>query len=464
MEIIIALIALAAGLVIGYLFASNKKASLIAKNEMLEQANARQMEEANKRLDDLKQQYAQHLATVDAQYERELDDVKALHLKQMDDLRAHLSEQMDLQRKQNELQMSLMREQMSNTSERILRERSEQLTATNKEQLSAILNPLKSEISLMKETVDKSGREHATSMERLDASIKANMERANELSQRADKLAQALIGDNNKTQGDFGELRLKQILEDMGLEEGTQFEEQSTMKDSNGNTIYEEDGHRLIPDVILHFPDQRDVIIDSKMSLTAYVDYQNAQTDDERQIALKRHIASVRAHANELSKKNYSKYIKEGRGKLDFVLMYVFQESALQLALVNDTTLWKEAYDKGVIISGSQNLYMMLRVLEMTWKQVRQVENQQNIMECANTIIDRVQLFYERFLKVEEQLDKTKKAFEDVKTVTAPSGPSITTVASKLLKFGAKENPKRKQKLPSVDEGEIMIESKPEEQ
>lgn len=463
MEIVIFIVALAVGLVIGYLVANNQKASLKAKNEMLEQSSLRLVAENDKRMAELKEQYKQQLMDLQALHAQQMQAQKEQVAQQMQAQRELAAQQMNQQREQNEQQMNLMREQMKTASEQILRERSEQLSQSNKEQLSAILNPLKSEIVQMKETVDKSGREHATSMERLDASIKANMERANVLSERADKLAQALIGDNNKTQGDFGELRLKQILEDMGLEEGIQFEEQSTMKDVNGNTIYEEEGHRLIPDVILHFPDERDVIIDSKMSLTAYVDYQNAENEEEKQVALKRHIASVRSHVNELAKKNYSKYIKDGRGKLDFVLMYVFQESALQLALANDSTLWKEAYDKGVVISGSQNLYMMLRVLEMTWKQVRQVENQQSIMECANTIIDRVQLFYERFLKVEEQLDKTRKAFEDVKTVTAPSGPSITTVASKLLKYGAKENPKRKQKLPIADENVTMIEVQPKE-
>ena len=283
------------------------------------------------------------------------------------------------------------------------------------------------------------------------------MEKANMLSERADRLANALTG-QNKTQGDFGELRLRQLLEDMGLEEGVQFEEQTTMKDSNGRVIYdEEDGSRMIPDVILHFPDHRDVIIDSKMSFTAYVDYQNAQTDEERKAALDRHVASVRQHVNELSRKNYSKYLKTDSSKLDFVVMYIFQESALQLALASAPTLWKEAYDNGVVISGSQNLYMMLRVLEMTWKQVRQVENQQKIVEAANSVIDRVQLFYERFLKVDEMLERTRAAFNDVKTVTASSGQSITVAAGKLLKYGATENPKRKARLPKEEEDDEKL-------
>jgi len=444
MEYIIAIVCLALGLIIGYLVAHNKSAGLQARLDMLQTENARlvsetQAEEAEneRRQNELRQQYDRQTSDLRSQFERQLSELRSQ------------------QREDMEKQIQLLREQMMTTSEKILKERSEELSVTNQQQLSAILNPLRTEINQMKETVDKSGREHATSMERLDASIKANMEQANALSERADRLANALTGDNNKTQGNFGELRLRQLLESMGLEEGVQFEEQTTMKDANGRVIYdEEDGSRMIPDVILHFPDKRDIIIDSKMSLKAFVDYQNAATDEERRQCLDRHIASVRSHVTELSRKNYTKYQKTDAARLDFVVMYIFQESALQLALANAPTLWKEAYDQGVIISGSQNLYMMLRVLEMTWKQVRQVENQQKILEAANSVIDRVQLFYERFLKVDEMLDKTRSAFDDVKKVTASSGQSITTAASKLLKFGATENPKRKSKI-STEQNQI---------
>lgn len=217
-----------------------------------------------------------------------------------------LAEQKAMYEKQMEQQMTLIKEQINTASEKILKERSEQLSIYNKEQLSAILNPLKDGITQMREVVEKSGKEHAETMVRLDATIKTSIAQSREVGERADKLAEALTG-KNKTQGNFGELRLKQLLEDMGLEEGTQFEEQTTMKDTSGRTIYcEEDGHRMVPDVILHFPDSRDVIIDSKMSLKAFEDYHNAETDTERQDALTRHIASVRQHVTELSQKNYS--------------------------------------------------------------------------------------------------------------------------------------------------------------
>ena len=466
--IIIAVGCLAVGALVGYLFSHGKTASLQAMFDMLSAENERLNNEKNQQKSEFAQQlqaekeeYAQQLQAVKEEFAQQLQAEKEDGDKQLTALKTEYAQQMQTlreeQRKQLEQQVNLLKEQMTTASEKILIQRSEQLSQTNQEQLAAILNPLRTEINQMKETVDKSGREHATSMERLDASIKANMEKANLLSERADKLANALTGEN-KAQGNFGELRLRQLLEDMGLEEGVQFEEQATMKDENGRVIYDaENGSRMIPDVILHFPDKRDVIIDSKMSFTAWVDYQNAETEEQRKVCLDRHIASVRQHVNELSRKNYTKYIKTDSTTVDFVVMYVFQESALQLALANAPTLWKDAYDQGVVISGSQNLYMMLRVLEMTWKQVRQVENQQKIVEAANQVVDRVQMFYERFLKVDEQLEKTRKAFDDVKTVTASSGPSITVAAGKLLKYGATENPKRKVRLPRDSQAEQPV-------
>ncbi|MBO6124376.1 MAG: DNA recombination protein RmuC [Bacteroidaceae bacterium] len=355
-------------------------------------------------------------------------------------------EERQQQEEQMRQQLSLIREQMNSASEKILKERAEQLSAVNKEQLSGILTPLQTHIQQMREAVERSDREHNSTMQRLDATIKTSIEQSRQVGERADKLAQALTGEN-KTQGNFGELRLKQLLEGMGLQEGEQFTLQETIRDKDGNVVYEEEGHRLIPDAILHFPDKRDVIIDSKMSFTAFEDYHNAETEAQRQDALKRHLTSMRNHVNELARKNYSKYIAEGHAKLDFVLMYVFSESALQLALSNDATLWKDAYDRGVIITGSQNLYTMLRVLEMTWKQVRQVENQQKIMECANMIVDRVQLFAERFESVKQQLQKTQDSFDKLESITADSGQSILTPASRLLKMGASQNPKRKKQL-----------------
>ena len=419
------LLGVAVGLIAGYLIGRRMARPLLASLGELRREN----QTLNSERDVLSSQVSQ----LTAMYEQRISDLQAHH------------EQRESQmRRQTEQQMALIKSEMNAVSEKILKERAAELTTTNEQQLATLLAPLRDNIRQMREAVVESDRQQTVTMERLDASIKENLRQAQEVGERADRLAQALTQEN-KTQGNFGELRLKQLLEEMGLEEGLQFEEQVTMRDVDGRAVLDDDeGHRLVPDVILHFPDERDVIIDSKMSFKAFQDYYAARDDDDRQSALRRHVASVRQHVNELSRKNYSRYVRQGRHRLDFVMMYVFSESALQLALSNDPSLWREAYDKGVIIAGSQSLYIMLRVLEMTWRQVRQVENQQEIMKTANTLVERVQVFYERLLKVDEQLHRTEDAFDDLKRSTQQQGLSITTAAQKLLKYGAQENPKRR--------------------
>ena len=306
MEIVYIIIALVVGCLIGYLIAKNKGNEILVSRDV-EKAK---VEGLMLQLDDAKKQQSAQISELKAQYDKQIESIKDQNSIQINELKEQHSMQIEQLKQQHKIQqdqqMALLKEQIKTTSEKILKERSEQLSAQNKEQLSAILNPLKEGISQMKEAVEKSGREHSETMVRLDATIKTSIQQSKEAGERADKLAQALTGEN-KTQGNFGELRLKQLLEDMGLEEGLQFEEQTTMKDSAGRTIYdEEEGKRMIPDVILHFPDERDVIIDSKMSFKAFEDYHNAETDEQRQDALMRHIASVRQHVMELSRKNYN--------------------------------------------------------------------------------------------------------------------------------------------------------------
>lgn len=416
-------------------------ALLSQEKRMVEEGAARESERARRYAEELKVQHATQLEGVRAQHTEQLQKAELQYREALITMHRQHEEQM-------QQQMQLIRAEMNSASEKILKERATQLSATNKEQLATILTPLQTHIQQMREAVERSDREQTATMQRLDASIKTSFQLSREVGERADRLAQALTGEN-KTQGNFGELRLRQLLEDMGLEEGVQFELQETLKDQNGHPIYD-DGHRMIPDAILHFPDKRDVIIDSKMSFTAFEEYYNAEDEAERQDALRRHIASMRKHVDELARKNYFRYGKEGRARLDFVLMYVFSESALQLALTNAPALWKEAYDKGVVIAGSQNLYMMLRVLEMTWRQVRQVENQDKIMQLANLMIDRVQLFAERMDDVRRQFEKTQEAFSKVESSTANSGQSIITTARQLLDMGGRENAKRKKSLAAM--------------
>lgn len=396
-----------------------------------------------------------HQQQLDAKTQQQ-EALEKLYQQQIADLKAHYQEQQQKQQDALSTQFKLLGEQMRTASEQVLKERATELAEVNRDKLSTILIPLQTDLKQMREAVAKSEAEHTERMTRLDQSIKENLRQSQVVGERANSLTQALRGDN-KQQGNFGEMRLRQLLEQLGLQEGLQFEEQQAMRNDAGHLMTDEDGHRLIPDVILHFPDDRDVIIDSKVSLTAYEAYFAATSDAERDLQLRRHVASLRSHVNELSRKNYSAYIRQGHKRLDFVLMYVFNDGAVNIATATDRTLWQEAYDKGVYIVGTQNLYMTLRVLELMWRQQQQVDNQEAIMEKASEIVNRVQLFYERFEKVDAQLTSTRKAFDDLRGITAQGGMSITTAARQLIKLGAKENPKRKLKLgpdPSNDIGE----------
>ena len=463
--IILSILAAVVGGAIAYLAARSRIAELTAREKLIGDENIqlkKQGEERRQHIRQLVDERAALTARRDVlQSEadnlvRQMDELRIAFSRQKEDDREQYERQLEELRRQHQVQMeqqaALIKEQINSISEDILKRRSEELSTANQEQLSAILTPLRENLRQMQEAVERSGREHTTSMERLDASIKANLEQAREVGERADKLAQALTSDN-KAQGNFGELRLRTLLEGMGFEEGVQFEEQVLLRDERGNAVREEEGgRRMIPDVILHFPDKRDVVIDSKMSMKAFEDYFNAEGEEARCDALKRHVQSVRNHVRELAHKNYSRYIREGRQKPDFVMMYVYNESALQLALAHDASLYKEAYDQGVIISGSQNMYMMLRVLEMTWRQVRQAENQEEIMKTANEIINRVQMFYERFNAADDLLKRTQEAFDKLRTTTSPTGKGIITAATHLLRYGAKENPKRNNSLPKAEE------------
>ena len=288
-------------------------------------------------------------------------------------------------------------------------------------------------------------------MTRLDATIRLSMEQSASLGERADRLTRALTGEV-KVQGNFGELKLKQLLEDLELKEGEQFDTQETLRDKSGKALKGDDGKGLIPDFILHFPGNRHVVVDSKMSLTDYERYMNTpDSAPEKAAYLRAHIDSVRQQVKGLARKDYSSYWPQGYNRLNFSIMYVPIEGALNLALLNDSALWREAYDDGVLILGPQTMYMNLRVLEMMWVQVRQLQNQQEMIDAANTVIDRVQNFGIRFAEVEKSMTDTVSKMNQLKITTAEGGQSIITAARKLITAGAKEN-KKKRGLAELEE------------
>lgn len=426
----------------------------------------------SKRISDLKDVHNKQIAELKEAHEKQIAELKEAQTTQLEQLKAAQTAQLEqvkegqqkqiealreMNREQVESQMKLIREQMQTTSEEILKRRQDELSERNKEQVSKIIDPLTQSLKSMREAFDKSKEQQNEALTRLDATIKVNMEKSAALGETADRLTRALTGEV-KVQGNFGELKLKQLLEDLELKEGEQFDTQETLRDKAGKQAKGDDGRGLIPDFILHFPNNRHVVVDSKMSLTDYERYMNAEDGTpEKSEYLKAHVASVRAQVKRLARKEYTKYLPEGYNRLNFAIMYVPIEGALNLALLNATTLWREAYDEGVMILGPQTMYMNLRVLEMMWTQVRQLKNQQAMIDAANIVVERVQDFGMRFIDVETSMNSTVEKMAKLKVSTAESGRSIITAAKSLLKAGAKENKKKK----SLDEMDstVFIES-----
>ena len=410
---------------------------------------------------DCKASYDTHIAELKASQTAQIAELKAAHDAQLAQVKEAADKQIEalkqMNREQVDSQLKLIREQMQTTSEEVLKRRQDELGERNREQVSKIIDPLQQSLKDMQEALDKTKEQQSEALTRLDETIKINMQKSAALGETADRLTRALTGEV-KVQGNFGELKLRQLLEDLELKEGEQFDTQETLKDKAGKLAKGDDGKGLIPDFILHFPNNRHVVVDSKMSLTDYERYMNAEDGTpEKTEYLKSHIASVRAQVKRLAKKEYTKYLPSGYNKLNFAIMYVPIEGALNLALLNDSTLWREAYDEGVMILGPQTMYMNPRVLEMMWTQVRQLSNQQAMMDAANIVIDRVQDFGVRFMDVESSMNDTLKKMSKLKITTADSGASIITAARNLLKAGAKEN-KKKKSLADMDD-QLFIEN-----
>lgn len=395
------------------------------------------------------------LADVKIEHERQLEETKRQFVDRLDDINRRnereKEERMALLDKQFAERLRLAQEQLGTTTERLLKQRSEELDTANRSQMSSIIAPLKEVMAEMKKSMDDNRDSFNRNTASLSEQLKQMHATTTTLGAEAEKLSRALQA-GPKIQGDFGEMKLNDLLDKFGFTKGVEYDVQYTMRDSKGNVIRNDDTNDMMrPDVVLHYPDHKDVVIDSKASLTAFINYVNAGTDDERKVYLEEHVKSVRRHVDELSAKNYGKYSMEGGTTLDFVIMFVPQEAAMQLAVSADASLWNYAFERNVIITGEQNLFSLLRLLQIAWTQQRQAENQEKVFDMASTLVDRVQLFVERFDRLDSDIDGVRKSFDDAKKAMSGNRGFIGS-ARKLIDMGAKANPKKKKLPEEVDE------------
>ncbi len=336
-------------------------------------------------------------------------------------------------------QLRIAREEVKNTTSELLKLRARELDQSNTSQMTAIIEPLKEKIKEMQQAMDNSREQYTRNAAALHQALEDIMKRTATIGDEAGKLAKALRHEN-KIQGNWGEAILSELLESQGLHEGIHYDVQSTLKDKNGRPVLNENtDKRMIPDVILNYSNDKALIIDSKVSLSAFLDYTGASNDTERAAALDRHIKSLRSHVRELSIKNYKRYVLPPRESLDYMIMFVPNESALQLALVNDPTLWRDALNAGVFIAGEYNLIAALRIIRLAWIQEVQAEQQRKVFEEATSLIERVGEFYHHFRIIRDRMDKVNEAYTDAEKKLISGRQSILVPAQRLKEMGYKE-------------------------
>lgn len=317
-------------------------------------------------------------------------------------------------------------------TEKLLKAREKELTEGNQDKMDGIIKPLKESIVAMEKAMKENADSHLKSTtelsQQLKNAVKEMQEKTSDVGKKADTLSEALTG-KPKVQGCFGENFLDAILAGEGLQEGVHYTREAANDDLSR------------PDFVFHFKDgyeQKDLVVDSKVSLTAFVEYMNAETPEQKKEALDRHIKSVRKHIDELAKKEYAK--KRAKSFADYVLMFMPRDMAFRVALEADPMLWQEAYQKNVLIATEQTIMPFLKIIQLTWNKYQQDTNIQKITEAAQNMIDRVGAFYDLYIDLGKKLKAVHTTYNSGISKLKPEGQSITTSAKQVIALGAKRS------------------------
>lgn len=343
--------------------------------------------------------------------------------------------------------LEMMKAQMTAESERVLKEREEELERRAKALFENLSAGLDKDINNMKDAFEKNRMAHVAASQRMkeniDNAVRSLREQTLSIGDKADNLADALKG-RNKTQGNWGEVILDNLFTSEGLREGRDYDKEETLRDEHGNVVYNEDtDRRMRPDFILHYPDGNDVVVDSKVVLTAMYDYYSTDDEQMKADAMARNLAAMKEQVRRLARKDYSRYLRPGHKMLDFVIMFVPVYSALRLAYETDRNLWQEAYEQGVLITTEETMMPFLRMISIAWKSHEQVANQQQIIAAAEMMLARVSDFCTAHAKMGERLEEALKYYEVCDRKLRERGQSIVGAANKLISYGVPRNPKK---------------------
>lgn len=389
-------------------------------------------------------------------YERDISGMKENYEKSIREMK-------ESHRESLERQVSALQAEMTARTEQILKEREAELSKKAESVFSTITSSLGKDLEQMKRSFDENRQAHITS----SASLKTHLEDAvrhlreqtENIGNKADHLANALRG-KNKMQGCWGETILNNIFIQEGLVEGRDYDKEATLRDDMGIAIInEESGRKMRPDFILHYPDNTDIIVDSKVSLDAFSDYYAAEDPAVRDDAAKRNLRAIREQVDKLSSKRYWENLPAGRKTLDYVIMFIPNYGAMQLAKSLDPDIFRDSYRKNVLITTEETIMPFLRMIRAAWVNYEQVRNQEKIVKAAQNMIERVAEFSTAHAEMGEKLQAAVKCFEKCDSKLRDGGRSIVQSAKQVVGFGIAVNPKKR--LPSL--AGSLSESEPDE-
>lgn len=357
--------------------------------------------------------------------------------KQAEDL-AREQHAKELQSLKDQYEKSL--EQMKESFKNLSNENSSSFKSQSAETINDLLKPMKEKFEsfekVVNETKDASLKQHTE----LQTRIEEVMKHSEDIGTEAKNLANALTG-YSKVQGDFGEMLLTDILKKAGLVEGIHFDTQSEMTDESGREIRSDKEGKMIPDVLVYYPDDTMVVVDSKVSLKDFKDYMSSEDIAVRKDYARKVMGSIAGHVNELKGKNYTSFIPEGKRKVDFNIMFIPIEGAFQLMLDVNPKLWQTAKDNNVLIVSQMTLTIVLNMIQMAWKQHSQEENLQKVYATASEMMSQIKNWLETYEKVGNFLEKAQDAYvESVKKVR-DSNQSVINKIVKLERMGVSTKP-----------------------